>query len=132
MDQDIIKLIDKLADKLGVASEHLMQVLYRQAYIELVYDVILMILFVVYVIAVWKIHKWLGREYNVKVGDRIVTYESRYEYYESPAWLMGILLLISIIWSICVVNDIGEIITIIFNPEYWVIDTIFQALKGKS
>jgi hypothetical protein len=121
MQEKLTQYIEVLAQKLGVAAEHLYGVLVRQAKVEGIIGLILYgvlipaLLFVSYKVVSMAIKKW----------DDI--YEADLE---MPT-ILGIifLLAITVIITICGFMDIPGDIGRLINPEYYAIKELLDVIK---
>lgn len=119
MNEETVKLIDKLASKLGTTSEYLWIVLLKQAPIDAVYHIIVIIVNLLAIYAIYRIHKYLLNENN----------KFNYEDYEA-AWALTILLSVVAVFMFLVnMVNVHHIINGFFNPEFWAMNYIIEHLK---
>lgn len=114
MNEQITKLLEQLAAKLGTTAEHLWGVLIRQARIEAVTDSLFVILTLV---GGYWYYRW------------IKSYIKRNPYEDAEIAgliILGIPMVVSTIISfICLFLIPSEL----FNPEYWALKEVLNALK---
>lgn len=118
MNDNITKLIETLAAKLGTTAEYLWAVLIRQAPISATTSLILCLVFIT-LAAVYT--KWLIKKAKDDELDCLDN-ESNFVI----ALVGGLLSIIGVIVIICLFSDI---ITGYFNPEYWALQKILDQLK---
>jgi hypothetical protein len=107
MNEQMMKMLEVLANKLGTTAEHLWAILIKQAYITAWTDIILLIAFIVLLFILGKISfKFLVNFDRILVSIIIVTV---------LCMLMG--------------NFIPEIVNGFFNPEYWAFKNILSCIK---
>lgn len=126
MNEQTAKLLEQLANKLGTTSEYLWNILLKQAPIDATVTLLqtLFLIFVGWVL--WKVHKKLlskppGQGY----------YDSYYEEYDVGAVLP--MILVTGVWGIMMIICFccsGSIVSGYFNPEYWALKEILNALRG--
>jgi biotin transporter BioY len=115
--QKIMEYIDSIAHGLGVASQFVLETLVKQKIIEgWVYTLICLILFAALVFALFKLIPWL---WKMADNDMETFFLSM---------LIPILVTIILIIIICVV--LPESIMKIFNPQYYALKDILDAVKG--
>ena len=125
MNEQTLKLIEQLAQKLGTTSEYLWSILLKQAPIEATTLLCQTVFVVIYGIFIWETHKYLSEKVNN--GKYI---ETRYEEYEEKAVLpMAVAVFIFMICFIACFFCFGNIINGYFNPEYWALEKILNAAK---
>ena len=109
MNDELIKLLNTLAVKLGVTAEHLWSVLLVQAK----YQVLISVLqFALIFTLVFLLRKWVK-----KLKD------ANDDFFE-PAFVgqMVVYLLV----SVCLIDEIHTIFVCLFNPEYWAITQVLK------
>lgn len=110
MNEEILKRIDVLAAKMGVASEQLWAALIRQAHIEGVFDM-------------WT----LCSASVVTVLSLVYFYLIRDDYgaYLGRVFSTIFAIVCFVIWCACG----GDILAALHNPEYWAANRILSALR---
>lgn len=119
MNEETLKLLEQLASKLGTTAESLWTVLIRQASIAATVHLCFTVLIIIIGIILWKINK----RFNENDGTM------SYRYNNSLSITMGIT---TIIWTVFFVGQFAKIDVIVngfFNPEYWALMEILNALK---
>lgn len=122
MNENELTLIDKLATKLGTTSEQMWNVLLAQANVRIVQESIFILATVIFCIALWRTHKKLSG--NMPNQTHNYYYES-----ELKETLMKIAVIIGIAAILISIAGIMNIITCIFNPDYFALDQILSTLK---
>lgn len=126
MNDQIIQLIESLADKLGTTSEYIWKVLIEQAPITAITE----ILFIFFVIAGSIILYFLHRKFSKKPdenGDEIYTLYEKYD-----DFLAGVMIALTVLFIILLIVSaflIENIINAFFHPEYWALQEILKSLK---
>ena len=123
MNEQTMKLVDQLAQKLGTTSNYLWSILLKQAPVSAIIDLIYFILTIIGGIILYKVHKYLASEKN---GE-----ESIYD--ENGGFVICIMIFATLIWTVLFIAcffSIGNIINGFFNPEYWAFDKILSSLKS--
>lgn len=117
MNDNITKLIETLAAKLGTTAEYLWGVLIKQAHVSATTDLICATLFAAYLIIFsrWMIRR--GRNTDDSFGD-IPS--------DIPIAMLGGLT--AIVSFILILFCIPNIITGFMNPEYWALEQILKKL----
>jgi hypothetical protein len=108
MDKELLGYIDSLATKLNVTADKLYDVFMLQANIQLVTDIIQIILsFIIFGLAIVGGRKFVDWDEPSMIG-----------------FLVAIVTTFSLV-AVCInLSQIGEILTLLFNPEYWAITKI--------
>lgn len=119
MKEDILKRIDLLASKLGVASEQLYAVLFKQAYFEASISLIYVISGCVFIYFSMKGFKKLGRE-------RLKSEHIDFCLENLPLYIGWSVL---IIFAFSMVGLNLSSLGYFFNPDYFVIQKIAEVLK---
>lgn len=123
MNEQTMKLIDQLAQKLGTTTEYLWSVLLKQAPISAITDLIFVAFTIFVGFVIYKVHKLLLSEND---GENSI-------YYNLEEAAVVPMIFVSIIWAIMFIAclfSIGNIINGFFNPEYWAFDKILSSLKS--
>lgn len=120
MNQQLSKLLEKLATKLGTTTEYLWGVLLRQARISATITLFYLILFTTIGIILFKLHRKFiktdARDHNL------------YYHQEELGVIMAVAAIlwgICFAWSVCSLPNIFNGYT---NPEYWALKEILNAL----
>lgn len=113
-----------LAEKLGTTTEYLFHVLVSQARYDVLISVIQLAFCVAFVWATIKLHVKFMKPIPGNAG---YTYYNKYEEGLSIAMVFaGIMCLIMIF---CFLAGLNDLISAIFNPEYWALRQIMHLLK---
>lgn len=116
MTDEILKRIDALAAKLGVASDHLWRVLTQQARIEAIEDLAWAALFFALSGAsIWAIRWVIAR----RDDDNI------------PGELGVVSVIAALVFFVVACNCIAGTPGMFLNPEYWALKQILETVKGK-
>ncbi|QDR80217.1 hypothetical protein [Sporomusa termitida] len=108
------KAIEILANKLGVATDQLIQVFINQAtLVPWIYGVQIGVCILV-LCTLGKVHMWLTE------SDR---------YYGADAFTFTGMVIVSILTLVVVVFGIHDILTSIYNPQAWAIKEILGSIK---
>lgn len=130
MNEKTEQLLEKLAEKLGTTSEYLWQILLNQAKYDAITSFIQMAFMAGFIYATIKIHLWLMKELPKPAdSDRWYSKRTGYDKYEEPA-IVGMVLagITSIILLLFFLSGFNELIAAVFNPEYWALNRILNAL----
>jgi H+/Cl- antiporter ClcA len=117
LQKEVFSRLDALADKLGVVSGHLWEVLVRQAYVEAISSCVF---FVLAVIAIFGIYR-----YGVLTFAKIKSNEWD-DFAIVPFTVIGVL--VGLFSGIAIVTCVGTIITGFANPEYAALNSVLKAL----
>lgn len=124
MNQNLEMALTELASKLGTTVEKLYELTIKQAKIELIKQIITGLSFIVLVIClIW---------FSLFVGHHPLTIG---EYHDLTGWgitAVGCAVLLPVVFFILIFNTgeyIGNIITLIKNPEYWAFNDIVSLIK---
>jgi hypothetical protein len=113
MNQELLKRLDALAEKLGTTGAMLWDVMIRQARVELVSDALFMGLNVLFV---YLLYKWWKRVLdNAGEGEAI------------GSVIVSIVVLVFTIANVC--ELVFYVPTLLFNPKYWAFQQIMDKLK---
>lgn len=125
MNENAVKLLEQLANKLGTTSQYIWAVLLKQAPIDSTITLVQIIIVGISTYLFYRLHKYLLKVDNI---DGYKT--SRYNHYEIgtilPMVVIGFVLIIFIIACFC---SIGDLINGYFNPEYWALSKILESIK---
>jgi heme/copper-type cytochrome/quinol oxidase subunit 2 len=122
MNDKVIELLTRLADKFGTTVEHLWGVLVKQAGISAVTELVMAFVMV----AAWA---WLFRFVRGKTTEPKETPEDRYPHAEWReedaliAWLVAAFSLMLVVLQ--VYSAITTAPTALFNPEYWALKQLW-------
>lgn len=114
--------IDELAKQLGVAAEHVYEILVRQQYVDgigmLVKSGIWIVLFLVVWIAMTKLFykKWDRIEDDAQFGIGMLSL------------VLGI---VTVIMTFIIIGDVTLGIKKLLNPEYYALEDIMQFIQGQ-
>ena len=120
MKEQIVTLIEQLAQKLGTTTEYLWNVLIAQANVQIyIFITVFVSTIIGIIVAVYLL------KYTQKYWDK--------EDAPMTAWLalgfgtvVGFIALIGIVFTIA---NISDVITAIRNPEYWALKEVLNVLK---
>jgi hypothetical protein len=122
MNDQTIKLLRDLADKLGTTSEHLWGVLVRQAPISAITSLILFVGFCGFL--VWSFGFIKNKTTDQIVGEQRTRAEWDSEGVGIPAWIIwGLMFVLGVGFSFPICYDA---ICALFNPEYWALKQIIK------
>ena len=122
MKNQTTELLEKLAVQLGTTAEYLWSVLLVQARISAMTDLIFLILAILSGYLLYRTHRYLSQG----------TEDSHSIYYEKEEAVvipMIIGLIIWIIFFLAMFFSIGNIISGLFNPEYWALNKILKSIR---
>ena len=119
MNQETVKLIEQLANKLGTTSEYLWAVLLKQAPISSTITLIQFVLIAIFGVILYKSHKHLSNRDN----------EVSYRDSDASAVAMVIGFIIFVILCIAAFLCIEDVINGYFNREFWALEYILHHLK---
>jgi len=123
MNEQTLKLIEQLAQKLGTTSEYLWSVLLKQAPIDATTTLLQFLCIVIFGIVLLKIHFWLAKPEKDERNSR---------YYNSDGVYQGVMFACVIIFGILFIMTfccLGDVVNGYFNPEYWALQHILQYCK---
>ena len=119
----VVSALQGVANKLGVASEHLWGVLVGQAF--LVGIAWLMFIVVVMVLACYWVKMTKMVYKNVTVGYPDVERPGRYDQWDEAHYLYVAAGWVAIaICCIIILGNMGEILSCFLNPEYWALNKL--------
>lgn len=119
MDDNVTKLLEQLATKLGTTTEYLWAITVKEAQLAAITNLIYMAMTIVAWIPFWKVHYYLLNEKN----------SMNYENNDWVGVVMVVLAVILLVLTIGTFSTIREIIDGFFNPEFWAFDYILGMLK---
>lgn len=123
--ENLNKLLEQLAIKLGTTAQYLWGVLVRQAAIDATIDLILLVISVIFLFILHKLHIRFSQKKQINGHN-----ENTYERLEGMAILPMVLSAIFILFMFFIqLFSIGNIISGYFNPEYWALHKILEQLK---
>lgn len=120
MNKETLQLIDKLAAKLGVATDYLWSVLIKQAFVSGITDIIQYVVIVALCIFLIKKHKHFCNKDN------------KWSYYEMEDGLgipMTIAGVVAAFLLLCLFFCVPNTFTKFANPEYWALEQILDTVK---
>lgn len=129
MNENTAKLLEQLANKMGTTSEYLWNILLRQASIDATITLIQYALLAIAGIALYKIHLRLSKPIK---SD---TYGSDWDSYSDNDFYGVIMVASLIVYSILIIAAffcVGSVINGYFNPEYWALDRLLDAVKSSK
>jgi hypothetical protein len=120
--EQVAKLLEQLATKLGTTVEYLWSVLIKQAFIEGVINTIVasLCLLTIIGIAIW-VKYCLGKDGE----DREIRY---YYMFDDGSLAVITQIVFTIVATIVLFICIGSAITCFYNPEYWALNEILSKL----
>lgn len=127
----VTSVLQALAAKLGVASEHLWMVLVKQAFISSI-SYLLFILVTVVLTVIWyrvtkTVHKY------VTVGYKDPVYDGRIEHWDGEHYIYVVIgWVVVAICYIIVLADMSLMLGAFFNPEYWALNNVFSLISPGS
>jgi hypothetical protein len=122
MNDQTTKLLESLALKLGTTAEYLWGALIKQAHVSVISNLLLIVFTIVMGIILLRAHKWASSEY-----DGYVRYND-----DNGVFLTSGMIVFLLIWVGFVIGSIisvDEIITALFNPEYWALKQILGSVQ---
>ena len=122
MKNQTTELLEKLAVQLGTTAEYLWSVLLVQARISAMTDLIFLMLAILSGYFLYRTHRYLSQG----------TEDAHSIYYEKEEAVMIPMIIGLIIWIIfflIMFFSIGNIISGLFNPEYWALNKILNSIR---
>lgn len=127
MNEQTLKLIDSLSQKLGTTSEYLWGILTKQARIDSIISIGYIILIAGIGYGLWNVHTKLLKK---------IPSQNKYEYssnsYDKHDTVTVIMIIVANVWFIVAIIGlccIGNVFTGFYNPEYWALDKVLSSLK---
>ena len=118
------QIIAKVSEQIGVAIDQLCTILMNQARVQLIYDIVYCVVFLI--ISATLIHYF--KKYCKKYNESTDYCES--DHYATIATIFAIIGVLFIIFGgIAFVADLKEIIQILVNPQIWIFDFIMNYAK---
>jgi len=117
MDNQVTKLLQSMADKLGTTVIYLWHVLVHQAFINGIGNLIEYVFVSLFGIVLFKLHVRFSKDYGV--------YYELDEFASIPMTLCAIVFFILFITCLFSINDT---INSFFNPEYWALNHILKSI----
>ena len=127
MNEQTLKLIEGLAQKLGTTSEYLWGILIKQALVDSVIRIGYILFLICCGLVLWKVHKKLLEK---PAGDSYDTYYEQGNH--TPALIMVIMGIVWLICSVVALSFICKIFTGFYNPEYFALDKILSSIKPSN
>lgn len=118
MESNYTDLLRELASKLGTTSEYLWSVLLRQALFSAITDTIMIVIWMAVGYIIYKAHSRLEKKEEY--------------YYDNHAGIAVFMAISAAIWGIVMLFcffSVPSIINGLFNPEYWALNRVLEALK---
>lgn len=116
MNDEILKRIDALAAKLGVAGAELWRILVKQAKVDAISDVAWAIVSIAIIFGVIKLEYWAVRRNEKEEDD----------------WIIGITIIsviVGVTFLIVGIASLMDLPTALFNPEYRALELLKHAIK---
>lgn len=128
MNEKTNQLLQQLAEKMGTTVEYLWTILINQAKYDIIISVIQMIFMAAFIFITIKLHIKFSKPFSNDGKFKYYTnlYSEKEELLIIPMILAGIASVIMIIFFLSGFNDL---ISAIFNPEYWALRQIIQFVK---
>lgn len=123
MNENTLKLLEQLAQKLGTTTEYLWNILIKQAYIDATITLIQIIIVVIYCIVLWKLHIWLCK---IPKNEHLTRYEKHEELAGIPMFLG---LSVAVILLIVSIISLQYVFIGYLHPEYWALKEILNNIK---
>lgn len=120
MEQKIVEIIDKLAEKLGVASEFIWSVLVKQAFVEAVISIFWAIIMYLSAFVFYIFVRNLFKEYSEAQKNKP---NEDYEGYVIAVIMSGAAGLICLLIGLF---QTADAIHCLINPEYWALRKILN------
>jgi len=123
--KELVPVLEKLAEKLGVTSGYLWDVLVKQAFIDGILSIMFAVLTSICVAVLYKLHKkFSGKHPN----SACCNWYEKLEYLGPamflPTTFIGVMVVVAII-------GLFGAVTAFVNPEYWALHEILSVLKSK-
>lgn len=117
--EQINSVINNLSEKLGVAAEKVYPMMLKQAYITLFFEVFMVLVCVAALVICYKVSMWIYKKCKDGYMDGI-------DYLGQIVAIIFVL----IVCLIAIPLMIYDIISIAYNPQWYVISDILSKLKG--
>lgn len=121
MNDESLKLLEKLANKLGTTSEYLWAVLIKQAPVAAITEVFYIIFTIIFGVVLVKLHMHFSNDKNK------ISYDELDVALGAPM-LIGFLLFVIFTFG-AIFGSIPVIVNGFLNPEFWALDYVLNALK---
>ncbi len=121
MNDQTLKLAERLAQKSGTTAEYLWQVLLKQAPISAAIDLMYFVLAIIGGFVIYRLNKHFLK--LTAQGNNI------YKEQEWIAIIMFVCLVVCAAMIMVCFLSFGNIINGFFNPEYWALDKILSSCK---
>jgi Na+/proline symporter len=129
MNEQIIRLVEHLAMKLGVATEHLWGALIQQAYVDAVGSIIKLAIVSAITWVVYRVHIYLSVKVPVKKSGWPDIVRNRYESVEELKILMAFLGFVMVVFCVVAVLTVSSDLVQLLNPEYYAISKLLRAIR---
>jgi hypothetical protein len=120
MNEQTLKLVEHLAQRLGTTSEYLWGVLIKQSEVQAWISLSSILAFCLFAFCLFLYSKWFYKNYQE-------IYDNDHEMPHTMALIS--LSCIAFLWFVASVFDVHSIITVLNNPEYWALKQILEAIK---
>ena len=121
MEEKITQLLEGLAIQLGTTTEYLWSVLVKQAYVAAISGTIQVILLSLFTFALYRVS--IGTYHKVN-PDKGMGWE---EIIYIPLIIVGVV--VAVVW-LCFLQQYPDLLmSAIFNPEYWALNHILEAIN---
>lgn len=123
MNEQSTKLIEQLAEKLGTTSEYLFSILVKQAQVDSICSIILLVLLLICDYVAIRLHI----KFSAPLPDDPIN-DNLYDKYELGIVMvmLGVILPIATLFSL---SNASNIIAGFYNPEYWALNYILQSIQ---
>lgn len=119
MKNETNELIKQLANKLGVTVGKLWNIMLLQVRTEIMIYIINFFMCVIFGVVIYLVHK--------KLLTKKDEYNTYYEWHDDYlGFIMAIITLMWSVWLLCSLFMIGNFITLISNPEYWILEQLLN------
>lgn len=119
MNDEAIKLLESIASKLGTTTEYLWNVLLSEAKYDAIVSIIQLTIMTVFIYFTIKLHIKFCKEIDDKNS---IYYDNEY----TVGLPMIFAAIISAIFIFIILMGLPELISSIFNPEYWALKRILR------
>ena len=122
--EQLTELLRELANQLGTTSDHIITIMMKQARVVIAQNFIWVGAMIAYFTQSLKINAWLIQKQNDRAENKSYMDENFWGFGIGAHWIIVLIL------AICTICTITQLVTLIFNPEYWVVDKILSGLSG--
>lgn len=126
MNKEIDKTLEKIAEGLGVAVDKLYPILYKQAMIDTVLNVIWILFFAIGIFVFYKTVRFiLNKQKNSE------NFDIEWDWDEPRQILiLTVGILFTLVGTIVILVSIYDVVTALFNTEYYMIKKILSQVKS--